>query len=192
MPLVMSMVVTLIYNLSDTFFVAQTNNTDLVAGVSLGTPIFTLLMAVGNIFAQGGSSLISRLLGQQEQDDVRRVSSFSFYVAIITGAVIGAFLLILVKPWYALAFTLFTALLQTADAYYIKPKIFGDTLGISGLSILIGVIVGGRMLGIIGILLAIPGVAILDIIYKDFILPRKKKKKKERDAAKAAAERQEN
>ena len=109
----------------------------------------------------------------------------------IIGWVIGAFLLILVKPWYALAFTLFTALLQTADAYYIKPKIFGDTLGISGLSILIGVIVGGRMLGIIGILLAIPGVAILDMIYKDFILPRLEARKKERDAAKAAAERQE-
>ena len=85
MPLVMSMVVTLIYNLADTFFVAQTNNTDLVAGVSLGTPVFTLLMAVGNVFAQGGSSLISRLLGQKDQNNVRRVSSFSFYVSIKIG-----------------------------------------------------------------------------------------------------------
>ena len=47
------------------------------------------------------------------------------------------------------------------------------------------------MLGIIGILLAIPGVAILDMIYKDFILPRLEARKKERDTAKAAAERQE-
>ena len=59
-PLVLSMVVTLIYNLADTFFVAQTNDTNIVAGVSLGAPLFTLLMAVGNIFGQGGSSLISR------------------------------------------------------------------------------------------------------------------------------------
>lgn len=57
-PLVLSMVVTLIYNLADTFFVAQTNDTNIVAGVSLGAPLFTLLMAVGNIFGQGGSSLI--------------------------------------------------------------------------------------------------------------------------------------
>lgn len=49
MPLVFSMVVTLIYNLADTYFVARTGNTDLVAGVSLGAPVFTLLMAVGNI-----------------------------------------------------------------------------------------------------------------------------------------------
>lgn len=54
LPLVLSMVVTLIYNLADTFFVAQTNDTDIVAGVSLGMPLFTMLMAVGNIFGQGG------------------------------------------------------------------------------------------------------------------------------------------
>lgn len=49
MPLVFSMVVTLIYNLADTYFVARTGNTDLVAGVSPGAPVFTLLMAVVNI-----------------------------------------------------------------------------------------------------------------------------------------------
>ena len=107
----------------------------------------------------------------------------------IIGWVIGAFLLILVKPWYALAFTLFTALLQTADAYVIKPKIFGDTLGISGLSILIGVIVGGRMLGVIGILLAIPVVAIIDMVYREFIITKLEARKKEREeAAKARSE----
>ena len=117
MPLVMSMVVTLIYNLADTFFVAQTNNTDLVAGVSLGTPVFTLLMAVGNVFAQGGSSLISRLLGQKDQNNVRRVSSFSFYVSIITGAVIGIFLLVLRTPvLYLLGATAET--MAHASSYY--------------------------------------------------------------------------
>lgn len=63
-PLVLSLVVTLIYNLADTFFVAQTGDTSLVAGVSLGAPVFMLLMAFGNIFGQGGSSMISRLPGQ--------------------------------------------------------------------------------------------------------------------------------
>ncbi len=51
LPLVFSMVVTLIYNLADTYFVAQTNDTNIVAGVSLGMPVFTLLMALGMIIA---------------------------------------------------------------------------------------------------------------------------------------------
>lgn len=54
LPLVLSMTVSLIYNLADTFFVAQTQNTNIVAGVSLCAPLFTTLMALGNIFGQGG------------------------------------------------------------------------------------------------------------------------------------------
>ena len=41
-PLVLSMMVTMIYNIADTFFIAQTENTLLVAGVSLCAPLFTL------------------------------------------------------------------------------------------------------------------------------------------------------
>lgn len=97
-PLVCSMVVTLIYNLADTFFVAQTNDTNIVAGVSLGAPLFTLLMAVGNIFGQGGSSLLSRLLGQKDQEGVRHVSSFCFYITILAGVVIGIAMMIFRVP----------------------------------------------------------------------------------------------
>lgn len=53
LPLVFSMVITLIYNLADTFFVAQTNNTNLVAGVSLAAPVFTFFYGVGQYFRPG-------------------------------------------------------------------------------------------------------------------------------------------
>ena len=106
----------------------------------------------------------------------------------IIGWIIGAFLLVLIKPWYALAFTAFTFALQSADAYYIKPKLFGDTLGVSGLLILIGIIVGGRMFGVVGILLAIPAVAILDMLYKDFIITKLEARRKAREEALMTAE----
>lgn len=93
-PLVLSLVVSLVYNLADTFFVAQTNNTSIVAGVSLGMPVFTILMAIGNTFAQGGSSLISRFLGQNNSIGVKKVSSFCFYMSLITGVVMGVVMLI--------------------------------------------------------------------------------------------------
>ena len=54
-PVVLGLVVTLVYNLADTFFIAQTDDTDLIAGVSLCAPVFTALMAFGNICGQGGS-----------------------------------------------------------------------------------------------------------------------------------------
>ena len=64
LPSVFGLMVSVVYNLADTFFIAQSNNTALIAGVSLCAPVFTALMAFGNIYGQGGSSLISRLLGQ--------------------------------------------------------------------------------------------------------------------------------
>ena len=95
LPVVFSMVVTLIYNLADTYFIAKTNDTLLVAGVSLCAPLFTALMAIGNIYGQGGSSLISRLLGGGDRDSVRRVSAFCFYLSIVTGVVIAIPMLLL-------------------------------------------------------------------------------------------------
>lgn len=88
-PVVLGLVVTLIYNLADTFFIARTNDTNLIAGVSLCAPVFTALMAFGNIFGQGGSSLISRLLGKNNTEGTARVSSFCFYIAIVTGAALA-------------------------------------------------------------------------------------------------------
>ena len=108
------------------------------------------------------------------------VGLVSFVVAVtnliptfgpVIGAGIGGFVLVLVKPWYALAFLIFTVVLQCIDAYLIKPKLFGDSLGVPGLWILVGVVIGGRLFGIVGILLAIPGVAILDMLYKEYFMP---------------------
>ena len=97
-PVVVNMLVTLVYNLADTYFISQTQNADLVAGVSICGPVFTLLMAFGNIYGQGGSSLISRLLGEKNEDGIKKVSSFCFYIAIITGVVLGILMVIFQNP----------------------------------------------------------------------------------------------
>ncbi len=88
----------------------------------------------------------------------------------IIGGVIGAFILLLTKPWHALAFIIFTLVLQTVDGYIIKPNLFGDSLGVSGLLILATIIIGGKMFGVPGILLSIPFAAILDFVYEDYFL----------------------
>lgn len=64
LPVVIGMVASMIYNLADTFFIAQTGNADLVAGVALGTPVFSFMLALGDIFGLGGSALISRLMAR--------------------------------------------------------------------------------------------------------------------------------
>ena len=102
LPVVFGSIVTILYNLADTYFIARTDNELLVAGVSLCAPIFMIQMAFGNIFGQGGSSLLSRLLGQKRTDEAGRVSAFCFWIALLTGGVIGGLLLIFKNPFLAL------------------------------------------------------------------------------------------
>ena len=97
-PTIVSQLITLVYNMADTWFIARTNDAILVAGVSLCAPLFTLLMAIGNIFGQGGSSLISRLLGNKDNESILRVSSFCFYLSILAGLAIEILLLLLYRP----------------------------------------------------------------------------------------------
>ena len=98
LPVVFSMVISLVYNMVDTYFIAQTGNTNLVAGVSIGAPIFTLMIALGDIFGLGGSSVISRLFGQKLDNDGKRLSVFCFYAALICGIIVAALMLLFRQP----------------------------------------------------------------------------------------------
>lgn len=78
-PTIISQVVTMIYNLADTFFVGQIGNPAMVAAVSLVSPWFNLLTALGNLFGLGGSSLISRMLGAKKHGNIKHVAAFSVW-----------------------------------------------------------------------------------------------------------------
>lgn len=96
----------------------------------------------------------------------------------VIGAAIGGFILLLVNPAHALLFLVFCAFLQFFDAYILKPRLFSNSLGVSGLLILIASIVLGSMFGFWGMLLAIPAAAILSFLYHDYFLPRREKQMK--------------
>ena len=98
LPVVIGMVVSLIYNLADTWFIARTGDTALVAGVSLCAPVFTLMVAFSDIFGLGGSNLISRMLGRGSREEASHVSAFSIYGAVGFGAVTGAVMICLQDP----------------------------------------------------------------------------------------------
>ena len=65
---------------------------------------------------------------------------------------------------------IFTLILQTVDGYILKPKLFGDSLGISSVLILVSIIILGRIFGVVGVLLSIPIAAIVDFMYRDLFL----------------------
>lgn len=92
------------------------------------------------------------------------------------GAAIGIFFLILESPVKALIFFIFICILQSADGMIIKTKLFKGSLGIPGVWTMVLIILGGKVAGMLGILLAIPAAAIFVILYQETILPKLKKR----------------
>lgn len=94
LPAMAAMLMVLIYNLADTFFIGQTHDALQVAAVSLATPVFLLFMAVGTIFGIGGTSVISRAMGEGRTDYAKKVSSFCMWSCVAVGLIMSAFFLI--------------------------------------------------------------------------------------------------
>ncbi len=117
LPVVLSMMVSLVYNMVDTYFIALTGKQELVAGVSLAAPIFTLMIAFGDIFGLGGSSLISRLFGEKREEEAKRASAFCLWAAIGFGIFVTIVLLIFRTPILKLLGT-DAATFEYAGEYY--------------------------------------------------------------------------
>lgn len=136
---------------------------DIIDGIIVGVANFLFMSIMGIPY----SVLISLVIG---------VTNLAPTFGPIVGAIIGGFVLVLVNPLHALWFIIFTIVLQTIDGYILKPKLFGGSLGVPGVWILISIIIGSRILGVTGILLAIPFAAIVDFIYHDLIFQEARKR----------------
>lgn len=85
LPVVISSLVTVVYNLADTFFVGLLNNPVENAAVTLVYPVMLAFNAVNNLFGVGTSSMMSRSLGSGDYEKVRRCSALGFYGALGSG-----------------------------------------------------------------------------------------------------------
>lgn len=97
-PSIISMIMVLLYNLADTFFIGQTKNAYMVAAVSIATPVFLIFMAVGMLFGIGGTSLISRMLGEGKEEKAKNTSAFCFWTGLTIGVLALVFIWIFVMP----------------------------------------------------------------------------------------------
>lgn len=97
-PSIVGMLVNVIYNLADTFFVGQTNDPNQVAAVSITMPLFFMFIAFGNLFGVGGCAFVSRSLGEGRQDRVKSISAFAIYSSIAAGIVLGAVYFLFREP----------------------------------------------------------------------------------------------
>ncbi len=95
-PTILSMMVQIFYNLTDTFFIGKLNDPYQVAAVTITMPLFMMLMAISGIFGNGAGSYISRLLGQKRYPEAKQVSSLAIFCITVAGVLISILSLLLI------------------------------------------------------------------------------------------------
>ena len=83
LPTILGMMVQILYNLTDIFFVGKLNDPYQVAAVAIATPIFMMFLAISGILGNGGASFVSRLLGQKNYRLAKQTSATAFYSCLI-------------------------------------------------------------------------------------------------------------
>ena len=97
-PTIVSQLITLVYNIADTWFIGQTDNPYMVAASSLVLTIFLMTTALANLFGVGGGSLVVRLLGRKDEEEARKVASLSLVMAAGASLAFSLLCLIFMNP----------------------------------------------------------------------------------------------
>ena len=92
LPAVIAMIMVMVYNLADTFFISLTHDDYQIAAVSFGAPVFMVFMSLGTLFGVGGTSVISRALGSGDKERARQSCSFCTWASIAVGLFLMAVL----------------------------------------------------------------------------------------------------
>ncbi len=121
-PTVISMLITALYNIADTYFVSQLGKSASGA-VGVVFSLMAIIQAVGFTFGMGAGSLISSKLGEKKDEEAQIIGSSSFFVAISIGVIISVFCLIFINPLMKLLGATETALPYAKE--YAKYIIYG-------------------------------------------------------------------
>lgn len=97
-PMIISQLILLLYNIADVFFIGRTNDPCMIAAASLILPVFNVCFVFANIAGTGGGTLIARLLGVGREDEARKVSAFSFYFSIVSSFAFAMTTLAVMRP----------------------------------------------------------------------------------------------
>lgn len=84
-PAMLGMVMALVYNMADLFFIGQTGDDLQVAAISMATPMFLMYMSLGNVFGVGGAAYLSRSLGAGKTHLAQKIASFCFWCCVVLG-----------------------------------------------------------------------------------------------------------
>lgn len=97
-PMMLGLSIGTIYNVINAYFIGLLRNTDMLSAVTLGLPIFIVLMAIGNMFGVGGGTFITRLIAKDEIDKAKNIASYVIYSSFIFSIIVAVLGIIFINP----------------------------------------------------------------------------------------------
>ena len=97
-PTIIGMLVMVIYNLTDTFFVGILNNKSMTAAIGIVFSFMSFIQALGFWFGYGSGNIMSKKIGEQNEDEAKNLASIGIFFAISTGLIIAFLALIFIIP----------------------------------------------------------------------------------------------
>jgi putative MATE family efflux protein len=101
-PTIISMLITNIYNMADTYFIGQLENTSASGAIGIVFSLMAVLQAFGFMYGHGAGSIISRKLGHRDAQSASRFASTSFFLSVLTGLIIAVVGLWFLSPFMRL------------------------------------------------------------------------------------------
>ena len=98
LPTVASQLILLIYNIADTWFIGRTNDPAMIGASNLALTVYLAAVSLANVFGVGGGSLMVRLIGEKNEEDARKVASYSIIASGIAAAGFSLLTLIFMTP----------------------------------------------------------------------------------------------
>lgn len=170
-PTIISQLITMIYNLADTMFIGKTEDPFKVAAITIVSVSYFILNSFGNLFGVGGGSLLSRLLGKKDEEEARKVGTFSFYASLVLAIVYSL-------VWFIFLDPLVNLLGSTSNTHEYAKSYLMWVVVIGGIPATLGLTMSHLIRGAgyakeSGIGLALGGIAniILDPLFMFVILP---------------------
>lgn len=97
-------------------------------------------------------------------------------VGAFLGCAIGALLIVMVSPMQALIFLIMFFVLQQIEGNLIYPHVVGSSVGLPSIWVLAAVTIGGKLLGVLGMLVFIPLCSVVYALFREFVKRRLKEK----------------
>lgn len=163
-PMMLGMSAGTFYNLINAFFIGLVHDTAMFGAITLGLPIFTVLMAFGNVFGVGGGTFITRLAAQGDSRHAKQVAGYSFYASIAAGLLIALLSFLCINP--------IMQLLGADSVLFLYTKQYSLTLLLGGAAIIANFALeqlvraeGASKESMYGMLISIAVSLVLDVLF---------------------------